>query len=419
MMNYSGCLSRFCITMTRALACLLVLVATPVVADAGVSTAEIRLGTVLDLEGRSKSLGQNMLQGMQAALQDKTVGKHKLVLLSKNDSYTPEKTVAAVKALIAEDVFLFMGNVGTPTASVALPLLKGAGIPAFGFFTGSGILRPDQPEIINYRASYRQETEMVIQAALAAGIKPTEVCAYVQNDAYGMSGIQGIQSALNGQPGIEKAEEALATILAASGETPQRNGIGPVGVYVRNTFRAREGYDSLKQWEKASGVSCRLIVTVGSYNSIGNFIAYAESKGEPWIYSAVSFTGAEGLLEILLKYKVTDRVMITQVVPGTDSDLPVVAEARAALGKRLNLISLEGFIVGKLLLSGLETLNSRDETINRENFLKVYQGQQFDLGGLKMDFSEDNQGADFVGIMQLDKDKWITMNKDAWRSWLP
>nr|CAA6799716.1 MAG: ABC-type branched-chain amino acid transport systems, periplasmic component [uncultured Thiotrichaceae bacterium] len=388
-----------------------------VLAEEGVTDSEIRLGTVLDLEGRSSALGTSMLKGMEAALKDKKISGRSLSLLSKNDSYTPDKTVAATQELIDQGVFLFMGNVGTPTAKVALPLLAEKKIPALGFFTGSGILRPEQNLIVNYRASYRQETAVVIKKALESGVKPTEVCAYVQNDAYGMAGVQGVLEALQGEDGISHITTALNGILEKTGENPKRNDAGPVGVYVRNTFRARDGYDSLKQWEKEQNTICRLVVTVGSYTSIGQFIAYANSKGEPWTYSAVSFTGADNLLEELQRFSVTDKVMMTQVVPDLQNNEAIVSEARNALGDDFNLISLEGFIVGKLLLHGLTQLEEKQQSVTRENFLKAYTGQQFDLDGLTMDFSNDNQGSDFIAITKLDKDSWITMRESAWQGW--
>lgn len=386
-------------------------------AEEGVTDDEIRLGSVLDLEGRSSALGTGMLGGMQAALKDKTVAGRSLTILSKNDSYTPEKTAVATRELIDEGVFLFMGNVGTPTAGVALPLLAENNIPALGFFTGSGILRPDQELIVNYRASYRQETAAVIKKALETGVKPTEICAYVQNDAYGMSGVQGILAALEDVSGAVGVETTLTALLQKTGDNPQRNGVGPVGVYVRNTFRAREGYDSLKKWENNNRTVCKLVVTVGSYTSIGQFIAYATGKGEPWIYSAVSFTGADHLLEELQRFEVADRVMISQVVPSLDATQEVLSEARAALGEGLNPVALEGFIVGKLLLHGLEQLAESGEEITRENFLNVYRGQKFTLGGIEMDFTDDNQGSDFIAIRKLDNDNWTAINESTWQGW--
>ncbi|MEZ5477100.1 MAG: ABC transporter substrate-binding protein [Thiolinea sp.] len=386
-------------------------------AEPGISADRITLGTVLDLEGRSRELGQNMLLGMQAALKGQSVGERKLELVARNDSYTPDKTAAATQALIEEGVFLFIGNVGTPTAQMALPLLAENQIPALGFFTGSNLLRGDKPLIINYRANYQQETQRVIESALEAGVKPTEICAYVQNDAYGMSGIEAVSAALEGQQDVDDIQTALKEILAMEGDNPMRNGVGPVGVYMRNTFRSRDGYDSLKSWEKTQNTQCRLVVTVGSYTSVGHFIAYAQSKDENWTYSAVSFTGATSLLGDLNRFGIKDRVMITQVVPPVDLPLTLVAEARRKLKDELNLVSLEGFIVGKLLLHGFKQMEQGEQELTRANFLAAFQGQRFDLDGLKMDFSDDNQGSDFVSIARLKGDTWVPMTKEAWRGW--
>jgi len=299
-----------------------------------------------------------------------------------------------------------------------LPLLEQQKIPALGFFTGAGLLRPGQGDIINFRASYVQETKAVIDAALQQGVKPNEVCAYVQNDAYGMAGVAGIRSALQKSSGVDTILTALDKIIAASGTEPERNNQGPVGVYTRNTFIARDGYDSLKAWEQQQGSACKLVVTVGTYEAIARFIAYAHSKNEPWVFSAVSFTGADDFRKTLNKFNITDRVIMTQVVPLPDSDLPIVQEARAALGKDYGYVSQEGYIVGKLLLHGLRQLETDKKTITRTNLLATFKGQQFDLGGLTMDFSNDNQGSDLVVMTRHTNDKWLAMQDGTWRDWL-
>lgn len=46
-------------------------------------------------------------------------------------------------------------------------------------------------------------------------------------------------------------------------------------------------------------------------------------------------------------------------------------------------------------------MNNISEDINHENFLKAVQGQRFDLGGLSIDFSDDNQGSDLVSLTYL------------------
>jgi len=386
-------------------------------AEDGVTDNEIVIGGVMDLEGRSSGLGQGMKAGIEAALKDQTVEGKKIRFMVANDSYTPDKTKAATETLLADKVLLFAGNVGTPTASVALPLLAKAHVPALGFFTGAGLLRPGEGDIINYRASYVQETKAVIDEALKQGIPPKSVCAYVQNDAYGMAGVKGIMEALKGSKDTQPLLDTLARIQAMPGENPARNGIGPVGVYTRNTLVSMDGYQSLKDWEHHQNTQCKLIVTVGTYDAIGHFIAYALNKGEKWIFSAVSFTGAEDFINILSKFGIHERVIMTQVVPLPDSNLTIVRAAHLALGDAYGYVSQEGFIVGKLLLHGLRKLETERQPITRSALLATFKGQAFDLDGLPMDFTQGNQGSNLVEMTALSGNKWMSLRNITWRGW--
>ncbi len=64
-----------------------------------------------------------------------------------------------------DQVFGVIGNVGTPTAAVAVPFALERRMLFFGAFTGSSILRSDPPDryVFNYRASYVQETDAVVR----------------------------------------------------------------------------------------------------------------------------------------------------------------------------------------------------------------------------------------------------------------
>lgn len=371
-------------------------------AETGVTSNKIVIGGVMDLEGRSRGLGQGMKDGIMAALAGKQVKGRKFEYITLNDSYNPDKTKAATEDLVGRGIFTMIGNVGTPTAGASLPVLQQAGVPAVGFFTGAGLLRPGKGDIVNYRASYIQETAAVIGAAIKAGLKPAQICAYVQNDGYGMAGIAGVKAALNSAGNAGEIVAKLDEIMSLTGNNPYRNEIGPVGVYKRNTFSSRDGYASLKSWEQQSGSKCRLVVTVGAYASIANFIGYANMKGEDWIYSAVSFTGAENLRNALLEFGINRNVIVTQVVPPLDSKLPIVQQARAALGSNLSYVTLEGYIVGSMMLKVLESMPGND--ITRASFLSAVRGKKIDLGGLQLDFSNDNQGSDLVISTYLNGD---------------
>ena len=377
----------------------------------GVTESVIRIGGVMDLKGDSRGLGEGMRKGIEAAFKGVTVKGRRLEFTPLNDNYSPAKTVESTVKLLEEGVFIMLGNVGTPTAKVSLPILAEKGVPAVGFFTGAGILRPGVGDIINFRASYVQETAAVISSALAAGLKATEICAFVQNDAYGMAGVAGIKRALSGREGTEDIIPLLDEMIAMQGASPPRNNVGPVGVYQRNTLYSRDGYDSLKNWEAAAGTTCRLVVSVGTYTAIARFAAYARNKGDDWFVSAVSFTGADNFKAALNEFNVNDRVVMTQVVPPLDSKLPIVRAARKALGDEFGYVSLEGYIVGKLFIAAAENI---DGPVTRKGFLRAIRGKRYDIGGLKMDFTRDNQGSDMVALTYLTEDGYRPLQRSDW-----
>ena len=187
-----------------------------------------------------------------------------------------------------------------------------------------------------------------------------------------------------------------------------------MGVYQRNTFASRDGYLSLKDWESRNATTCRLVVTVGTYNPIAKFIAYSRYKGEIWVVSAVSFTGARNFREALSEADVVTNVIMTQVVPALDSNLPIVRDARQALGGDLDYVSLEGYIVGRLFLR----LATDAGSLTREALVAAALGRVFDLGGLRLDFTDDNQGSDLVLTTVLTSAGWSVMQQDNWQQWV-
>ncbi len=376
--------------------------------EAGVTDKTIRIGATIPLEGDYKVYGLAMKQGMDAALAGQTVQKRSIEFVAINDFYDPAKAVEAAKKLIGQGIFAMVNSFGSPTTRAVLPLLAENKTPAFGFYTGAAFTGPG--EVLNFRASYAREVETVVDAALAAGVKPTEVCAYAQNDTYGMAGVKGFRTALARQPGMEQIVAKVDEILNMPGDNPERNGIGPVGVYQRDTVSAREGYQSLKKWEAASGNHCRLLATTAVYDPAATFMGYARYKGEPWIFSSPSPAAGNRLADLLKKNGITDKVVATQIVPSPDSSLPVVVEARKALGANLDYVSLESYIVGKLFVAIMQAIEG---PLTRENFLKAARRQPYDIGGVKVDFTTDNQGSDFVLLTALQGKDFVVIEPRA------
>jgi len=353
-----------------------------------------------------------MMQGLMAAFRNETVKGRTIEVVFENDNYEPELTLAATRKLIERGVFAMVGNVGTPTAEVCLPVLRKQGIPAVGFFTGASLLRPGEGHIINFRASYIQETARVIKAAVAKGLDVSNIFAYVQNDAYGMAGLEGIVLAFRELNAPSELIEALDRIIALPGDQPKRNNLGPVGVYQRNKTRVIDGYNSLIEWEKKQNVTCKMVVTVGAYANIAQFANYARKQGKTWMISAVSFTGADDYHDKLRRYNATDGILMTQVVPLPSSQLEIVGEARDKLGDRFGIISLEGYIVGRM---ALEILRRIPGELTRDSFVKQARRSKFNLGGVAIDLTRNgHQASDLVEITYLDADGFKPINDRVW-----
>ena len=88
---------------------------------------EIVLGMSTALTGSAQNLGKDMQRGILAGLdrvnRNGGVNGHKLRLITLDDGYEPARTGPNMRQLIEKDnVLAIIGNVGTPTAIVAVPV---------------------------------------------------------------------------------------------------------------------------------------------------------------------------------------------------------------------------------------------------------------------------------------------------------
>ena len=102
-----------------------------------------------------------------------------LRLVAADDGYEPTRTAETMKQLCEQDrVFGVVGNVGTPTAMVALPYALDHRMLFYGAFTGASLLRSDPPDryVFNYRASYAEETDAVVRYLVKVRrLKPEQI----------------------------------------------------------------------------------------------------------------------------------------------------------------------------------------------------------------------------------------------------
>ncbi len=364
-------------------------------APAAAATAQtLTFGMVAPFSGPSRSLGREMKIGIESAFDqvDAVGGIHgyKLQLAVADDGYQPSRTAAAMEQLIdVNKVFGFIGNVGTPTAAVALPLALKAGKLFFGAFTGAALLRNDPPDrfVFNYRASYAEETAATVNYLLKVRrLKPNQIAVFAQDDGYGDAGYAGVAKAFRALPGNPPPP-------------PRFN-------YKRNTIEVEP---AVKQLLAAHG-RIKAVIMVATYRAAARFIGRTKDHFPALIYTNVSFVGSTALADelMLLGSKYADGVIVTQVVPAVDAYSTLILKYKSALstyfpGEPADYVSLEGYIDAQLLIHGIE-MDTKPITTN-SLVTALESMHNYDMGlGAPLSFSMDNhQASHKVWGTQIDK----------------
>jgi branched-chain amino acid transport system substrate-binding protein len=382
----------------------------------GITSTMIRIGAIMSLAGDSEIYGLNMKKGIETALANQTVQGRSVEFEALNNFDEPITTIEVARPLIDKGVFIMLGNTGTLTTLKFMPVLAANQIPALGFYTAGEI--PTDGDMFNFRPGHVKEISTIVAAALDAGVKPAQLCLFAQNDADGLAAIEGLKTSLTKVPDTQSIIKPLdqSIDMMMGGINPALNNMGPVGLYLRGTVRLRDGYQSLKNWEKISGTPCRLVILVATPKVAADFIAYALYKNEPWLFTAVSMTAAGNALKNrLIENGLRQKILITQIVPPLDSPLPLIADAKTALGPQFNPVSLEGYIVGRLFLAITRSING---PLTRANLIKAARRQPFDLGGFKVDFTQGNPGSNLVLLTVLNADQYEPLSPEGLKTLL-
>ena len=352
------------------------------------SEPQIKIGMSTALSGPAQSLGEGMKTGIEVYLerinQEGGVHDRKLKLVTIDDGYVPEAAAANMMTLIDKDkVLAVVGNVGTPTAKVAVPIAIDKKTLLFGAFTGAGILRPDPPSryVINYRASYVQETAAMVRGLLKQGILPYQIAIFSQNDAYGDAGFAGVMQ------GLEDAGYEHGFQLAH-------------GRYERNTQDVEQGLIKIME----ASIEPRAIIMIGAYAACAKFIRIARRALPNTMFLNVSFVGSTALKNAL--GAASEGVIVTQVVPHFNSELPLIEEyrqdlARFAPGIDPGFVSLEGYVVARIFVEGVRRAGPEIDNL--------------DIGlGIPISFSKVNhQGSHMVWPTVIKGNRFVPLDFES------
>ena len=331
------------------------------------SHQEIVLGMSTVLTGPASELGKNMKQGVLIGLDriNRTGGINgkRVRLVARDDGYEPARTFPNMRHLIDQDqVLAVIGNVGTPTAIVAVPIAIEKKVLFYAAFTGAGVLRKTPPDryVINYRASYAEEISAMVDALISkAGMQPHEIAFFTQKDGYGDAGYVGGIAALK-RHGLQDEKSVMHVRY-------ERNTL-----FVENALATMIGSNALP----------RAIIMVGAYAPCAKFILLAVEAGLRPVFLNVSFVGSTPLADSLGNLEA--HVIVTQTVPHPDEvSLPIVREYRADLqafdsSASPTFGSLEGYLATRILVKALNTMRG---TPTRESIIDALEGLgEFDIG---------------------------------------
>ena len=333
---------------------------------------------------RFEEVGTGLQTGIEAAFNEINsrggVNGRKLSIITLDDDYDPAKALRNIDRFIEQDqVFAILASSGTPTVRAVLPVAAEEGIPIIAPYTGAEFLRDGAPgNVINLRASYRQETQAVIDYLIdRRGV--TRIGLLYQDDAFGRSGYAGAREALR-----SRNAEPVA-----------------VGLYTANTNAIKSALLDIAPAHPEA------VLLIGTFEPIVAMIKWANRTGMHTQFYTISVAGNNRLLEELGNGGT--GVYATQVMPlVTEETEQIVRTYENALhaydeNAEPNFYSLEGYIAGRLAAAGIAACR---QELDRECFLRSLQNAQLlNIDGFRLRFGEnDNQGSDAVYLTVIGAD---------------
>jgi len=360
----------------------------------GVTEREIRFGIVIPFTGSAKENGQNYKQGIDVAFAKLNeaggVNGRILKLIPADDGFEPTRTLGAMKLLWdKEQVFGYFGNLGTPTAEVSVPFALEHRALFFAPFTGGTAVRHDPPDryVFNYRPSFMEEADAAVRYLLKVRkLKPNQIAAFGENDAFGEQGFAGVAKAYRAV-GVSDA-----TILRLT--------------YNRNTIDVDDAVNQLRLQK----VPIRAVVMTATTRPAAKFIEKTHDLFPGMIYTNMSVAGATALSDelMLLGPRFSENIIVTQAVPAVSGYSSEVLEFKTALAKYFpgvapDYLSLEGFIAANILIDALKRCGPQFDT---EKLVDVLENtRNLDLGlGAPISFGRgEHQALHKVWGTQMDK----------------
>jgi ABC-type branched-subunit amino acid transport system substrate-binding protein len=173
------------------------------------------------------------------------------------------------------------------------------------------------------------------------------------------------------------------------------------GTYERNTTAVKGALLSIRK------ANPEAVIMIGAYLPTAEFIRLARQTKLGATFVSISFVGTEVFAKEV--GAAGAGVVVTEVVPSpADASVAVVAKGQTALqsvtpGAKPNYVSLEGYIVGSLVVQALQKVPGE---ITHQAFLEaIGKSETFKMGGLDLTYGPDNnRGSSQVFLIVIQPD---------------
>ncbi len=368
-------------------------------AEKGITTDKIILGSSEALTGHAGFLGQNFRLGMMSYFNSVNdnggIKGRKIDVHILDDQYNPVLTIRNTAKLIPKSCAL-IGYIGTPTTLAVLSEIEKNKIPLIGPFTGAQQLRvPFTKYVFNIRNSYWAETAALVDYAHNI-LKKKKIAVFYQNDGYGLTGCQGIESHLMKKYG----ENVICKVVYKRGE--------------KKLFAQAQQINKCK---------AEVVIMVGTYDACASLIKQTKKMGSKAVFMNISFVGSLKLKELLQNYG--EGVFVSQVVPPPDDRrFPAVREYQDLMkkyfpGKPFTFVGLEGFIDAKLTSLALAGINDKitGDTIIKS--LESFKDTDIGIGASVTYGPMDHEGLGVVYITEIKNNRFNMVKKMNITSLMP
>ncbi len=356
------------------------------VEEKAVEKKPLFIGCTLDLtkgaSGQGKVVKIGILLAIDKINEQGGLNGQRIEIIFMDDEYSPEKARQNVETFVKKyDSTLFLCNLGSPTLSAYLDLVKDNKIFIFFPTTGAPAFRkPDLLGVVHWRTSYSNEAIGLVSYALENyGIK--DFAFLYQNDSYGKGALEGARKILD--------QKKITQFLEVS--------------YERNTTYFKSAIEKIKAsparaigFFSTSIAATEFIRQAGVEFFIGKKLFALSDLAET---AFKKFSHQKGLDMVIAQFSPN---------PAT-SNLEIIKEYRTALlasGRtQVDVFMLEGFIGASLMV---DILRKTQQNYSHEAIMGVIEGMKnYTFKGLNLSFDPRTRELAHLLWLDIGLPEWI------------